>query len=122
LCKKPVPDLSAKNSNIAGGGCNCLVAPTSVSVFRKKAPRLPEEEILGNLLLEKKVLRARRSCINGHPSVSRSLSLKKHVGFTPSGPGASAKNSNIFKLNWEYADPPYAGDKPRNHSRIAITA
>jgi hypothetical protein len=41
------------------------------------------------------VLRARRLCISGHPDVSRALSLKMHVGATPSGPDPSGKNSNI---------------------------
>ena len=41
------------------------------------------------------VLRARRLCISGHPGVSRAVSLKMHVGATPSGPGPSGKNSNI---------------------------
>ncbi len=51
------------------------------------------EKATGNPLFL--VLRARRACIREHRSLSRALSLKVHVGSTPSGPGLSGKNSNI---------------------------
>jgi hypothetical protein len=55
------------------------------------------------------VLRARRSCITQHRSLSTALSLTMHVGATPSGPEPSGKNSNIFTVNWKRTDLSCAG-------------
>ena len=61
------------------------------------------------------VLRARRSCITQHRSVSTALSLTMHVGATPSGPEPSGKNSNIFTVNWKRTHFSCAG-APMSHS------
>ena len=54
------------------------------------------EKCGGTRFLCKKVLRARRPCISGHRSVSRAVSLKMHVGSTPSGPAPPPAKTLIW--------------------------
>ncbi len=59
-----------------------------MSLTEKGLENRGTEKAIGNPLFV--VLRARRLCITGHRSVPTALSIKMHVGTTPSGPDPSA--------------------------------
>src|SRR5271157_5642594 len=74
-----------------------------VKMYERPGPtgRGGKEECGGTRFLCKKLLRARRPCISGHRSVSRALSLKMHVGSTPSGPAPPpARTSILLAVNY----------------------